>query len=132
MMRAFVTVGSTYFDELVKAALSQPVLQALHNKGFTHLVVQCGKYSAASELVEGNADGPWRWSEHGLEIEVWRYKPTLKTEYDAADLVISHAGTSTSCVSEETVYIMHRLGDYIGCPKIGKTYDCRAERIVTR
>ncbi|KAL5511621.1 ALG13 [Sanghuangporus vaninii] len=94
-MRAFVTVGSTFFNELVDAVLSQPVLQALFTKGFTDLVVQCGKYPAALRFPDVSADGPWQWTEEGVRIEMWRYKSTLRNDYDAANIVISHAGSGT-------------------------------------
>ncbi|KAI5124578.1 hypothetical protein M0805_003097 [Coniferiporia weirii] len=94
-MRAFVTVGSTQFDDLVDAVLSEPVLRALREKGFTHLTIQCGKYSAASGLESSNEDGPWFLMRGNVEIEVWRYKPTLKDDYSAAEVVISHAGSGT-------------------------------------
>ncbi|THH07298.1 hypothetical protein EW145_g3483 [Phellinidium pouzarii] len=94
-MQAFVTVGSTQFDDLVEAVLSQPVLNSLREKGFTHLVVQCGKYAAASKLAESNDDGPWFLKRQDVEIEVWRYKPSLKDDYNTAKLVISHAGSGS-------------------------------------
>ena len=97
-MRVFVTVGSTSFDDLVEAVLSQPVLQALSRKGCTHLIVQCGKYPSISKQRDGGKDGPWTWTEEGIQAEAWRYKPTLKDEYDAASLVISHAGPLSSSI----------------------------------
>ncbi|KAH8117375.1 glycosyl transferase [Phellopilus nigrolimitatus] len=93
-MHALVTVGSTQFDDLVEVALSQPVLKSLFNKGFARLVVQCGKYAATSALGDAN-EGQWRLKREGIEIEVWTYKPSLKDEYDAAQMVISHAGSGT-------------------------------------
>lgn len=111
-MRAFVTVGSTSFDELVEAVFSQSVLQALFKKGFTHLVVQCGKYPLASELRDISVDGPWIWTEEGIQVDSWRYKPSLKDEYDAADLVISHAGTPMNPILfKEQWYTNDRLWD---------------------
>ncbi|EJD05857.1 glycosyl transferase, partial [Fomitiporia mediterranea MF3/22] len=95
-MRAFLTVGSTFFNELVDAVLSPSVLQALSNKGFEKLVIQCGTYQFKSKSNSGNSTQElWSWSEHGVEIEAWRYKPTLKEEYEVANLVISHAGSGT-------------------------------------
>lgn len=94
-MRAFVTVGSTFFNELIDAALSQPVLQALSEKRFTHLAVQCGKYPASAR-VNADSEGPWTWIEEGIHIEMWRYKPTLEDDYASAGLIISHAGALQS------------------------------------
>ena len=88
-MRVLVTVGSTKFDALVGAALSQPVLNALTQKGYMHLVIQCGN-SQVDEL--GSRDVEWNRHGQGLNIDVWKFKPSLDEEYDAADLVIGHAG----------------------------------------
>ena len=49
----FVTVGSTKFDALVEAVLSDPVLDALRRKGYVRLAVQSGNslFDAASFAV---------------------------------------------------------------------------------
>jgi beta-1,4-N-acetylglucosaminyltransferase len=88
-MRVLVTVGSTKFDALVGAALSQPVLDALTQKGYSDVVVQCG-----NSQVDwfGPTEGERNVHRHGLNINLWRFKPSLEEEYDAADLVIGHAG----------------------------------------
>ncbi|KAI0306644.1 glycosyl transferase, partial [Multifurca ochricompacta] len=91
-MRVLVTVGSTKFDALVKAALSQPVLNVLVQKGYSDIVIQCGS-SHVNEF--GSLDVEGDVHRHGLKIKVWRFKPSLDEEYDAADLVIGHAGSGT-------------------------------------
>ncbi|KAI9510237.1 glycosyltransferase family 1 protein [Russula earlei] len=91
-MRVLVTVGSTKFDALVGAALSQPVLDALIQKGYSDIVVQCGD-SHVDEF--GPTDVERKVRRHGLDIDVWRFKPRLDEEYDAADLIIGHAGSGT-------------------------------------
>ena len=90
-MRVLVTVGSTKFDALVETALSQPVLNALSQKGYSDIVVQCGN-SQVDEL--GTADVEGIVHKYGLDVKVWRFKPSLDEEYDGADLVIGHAGLS--------------------------------------
>lgn len=92
-MLAFTTVGSTKFDALVEAVLSQPVLTALHLQGYTTLVVQCGNsmVDLGTPAATVTADVT-TLQKSGLEIEIWKFKPSLQTEYDRADLVISHAG----------------------------------------
>jgi len=100
-MRVLVTVGSTKFDALVEAALSQPVLDALTVKGYTDLVVQCGNSQVdgfSPEAVERNVHG------HGLNIDMWKFKPNLDEEYDAADLVIGHAGLYSRFILLATIY----------------------------
>ena len=98
-MRVLVTVGSTKFETLVNAALSQPVLDALIQKGYSDIVIQCGN-SQVDEL--GPTDAERGVHRHGLNIYVWRFKPSLDEEYDAADLVIGHAGMSSPCFSLAT------------------------------
>ncbi|KII88584.1 glycosyltransferase family 1 protein [Plicaturopsis crispa FD-325 SS-3] len=92
-MLAFVTVGSTKFDALVNAVLSTPVISSLRAKGYVHLVVQCGNsnFDAADLAVSEDLSS----SKDGVDIQLWRFKPTLKEEYERADLVISHAGSGT-------------------------------------
>jgi beta-1,4-N-acetylglucosaminyltransferase len=89
-MRAFVTVGSTKFDALVQTVLSKPILGCLRQKGYTHLTVQCGK-SDFDWAASGGSSGT-TLEVHGVQIEIWHFKPSLQAEYERADLVISHAG----------------------------------------
>ncbi|KAH9966594.1 glycosyltransferase 28 [Russula dissimulans] len=91
-MRVLVTVGSTKFDALVGVAFSQPVLDALARRGYTNVVIQCGN-SQVKEIGPTDAERTVR--RHGRDINVWRFKPSLDEEYDAADLVIGHAGSGT-------------------------------------
>lgn len=83
-MQVFVTVGSTKFDALVHQILSKPTLEALSSKGYKKLVVQCGN----SQLPTHDAE----FVSSGVEISVWKFKPSLQEEYVKADLIISHAG----------------------------------------
>ena len=93
-MRAFVTVGSTRFDDLVQQALAAPVIDVLRRRGYTELVVQCGnsEFDRAVFTEEAGGDSWARRLEGVGSIEVWRFKPTLQEEYKRADLVVSHAG----------------------------------------
>jgi len=94
-MLAFTTVGSTKFDALVQAVLSQPVLTALCLQGYTTLIVQCGNsgvHVGSGATITGDITS---LQKDGLDIEIWKFKPSLQTEYDRADLVISHAGSGT-------------------------------------
>lgn len=92
-MRAFVTVGSTKFDELVQHSLSEEVLLSLKKRGYQELVIQCG--NSTFELASSVADGGQQTLEReGISIECWKFKPTLEAEFDKANLVVSHAGAS--------------------------------------
>ena len=89
-MRVLVTVGSTRFDALVEAALSQPVLNALTQKGYSDVVIQCGNSQVDDAFSPTERERNVR--RYGVNIDVWKFKPSLDEEYDAADLVIGHAG----------------------------------------
>jgi hypothetical protein len=127
-MRVLVTVGSTKFDALVRAALSQSVLDALFHKSYTDLVIQCG----GSHVDEFDSKDVERSvHKNGLNIDVWRFKPSLDEAYDAADLVIGHAGLCSplSCViffcsGNNTVpkpRELSRLRDHTRCTAEGQT-----------
>jgi beta-1,4-N-acetylglucosaminyltransferase len=105
-MRVLFTVGSTKFDALVGAAFSQPVLDALAKKGYSDVVVQCGN-SQVDEF--GPTDRQRNVRKHGVNIDVWRFKPSLDGEYDAADLVIGHAGLRSRYVLRDTAHNLRSL-----------------------
>ncbi|KAI0928491.1 hypothetical protein AcW1_005721 [Taiwanofungus camphoratus] len=91
----FVTVGSTRFDPLVQAVLSDTVLNALRSKGYSKVIAQCGNSELDTEPLTQTSEG-WLWKTgHSMDIEIWRFKPSLQEEYERADLVISHAGSGT-------------------------------------
>ena len=90
-MLAFTTVGSTHFNALIAAVLTENVLSTFKQKGYTDLVVQCGnsafEFAECLKTCETHA-----FMKSGVNIEIWRFKPTLEEEYEKADLVIAHAG----------------------------------------
>ena len=85
-MSVLVTVGSTGFDLLVQAVISNPFLDAIHSKGFTHLTVQCGNSRV------GHDSNYHSFHSRGIDIELWKYKPSIQAEMQKSDIVISHAG----------------------------------------
>jgi len=87
-MIAFVTVGSTKFDALVEAAISEPVLSALRNLGYTRLILQRGN----SVIEKPDRESSYSIQRHGVDIEIWKFKPSIQAELEQADLIISHAG----------------------------------------
>jgi len=88
----FVTVGSTKFDALVESVLSEDVMQRLRAKGFDRIVVQTGNSLVPREIVLQDEDGVFRGEAFGLQLQTWAFKPSLKEEYESAELVIGHAG----------------------------------------
>ncbi|KAH9856949.1 glycosyltransferase family 1 protein [Lenzites betulinus] len=94
-MHVFLTVGSTRFDALVHAALAPPVLDVLRALGYRSLDVQCGNSDFDTAPFTQHAPDHWQRTDGALDINVWRFKPSLKDDYERADLIISHAGSGT-------------------------------------
>jgi beta-1,4-N-acetylglucosaminyltransferase len=90
-MRVFVTVGSTKFDSLIQEVLSPRILTILRKRGCTSLTIQCGNstFSYSSLIAEGKTAN---LQLEGIEIEIWKFKPSLREDYEKADFIISHAG----------------------------------------
>lgn len=83
----FLTVGTTHFDNLVKAAVDEEMLVALRDKGYTRLVLQIGQGSFT----------PFEGEHCGVTVSFFRLKPSIAEDFESADLVISHAGAG-SCL----------------------------------
>mmetsp|Transcript_36786 Transcript_36786/g.68467 ORF Transcript_36786/g.68467 Transcript_36786/m.68467 type:complete len:165 (+) Transcript_36786:79-573(+) len=78
----FVTVGTTSFDDLVKAVDTEAFHEQARALGFDRLVVQFGR-------------GSHRPRDLGLKTESFDLKPSLDDEMRSASLVISHAGAGS-------------------------------------
>lgn len=129
-MLAFVTVGSTKFDALINSTLSEPVLNALRSKGFTSLVVQSGN-SPVDVSGGTTADSVTRLQKSGLDIEIWKFKPSLEPEYERADLIISHAGEFEILPSSDiSTHRLDRFGNHPRRPEAAQTSDCGAKPYV--
>lgn len=101
----FVTIGATArFDSLIKAALSPPFLQSLHDSGYTALVLQHGAQGSQiyNEFIDANKGGSE--GRYGLDISGFDFnKRGLGVEMQAAKgragmaegVVISHAGSGS-------------------------------------
>lgn len=135
-MHVFVTVGSTRFDSLVHGVLSEDIRDVLSAKGYNSLDVQCGNsdFDAAAYGLE-DIDGQWQHATatddgDGLEVAVWRFKPSLVEDYERAELVISHAGTSCDALCSRTSNSpVHtsRFGHHHRCPPVRETPYRRAK-----
>lgn len=93
-MHVFLTIGSTRFDALITSAFTERFLSSLRKKGYTTLVVQCGNstFEFSSKIQNGETQ---KLSRAGVDVEFWKFKPSLQEDYEKADLVISHAGSGT-------------------------------------
>jgi len=102
--RALLTVGSTHFDELVKAALDPAALAALRDQGITSLVVQYGagnirqilRYVALDPeegfpTVSGGVTCTIKTGE-AVNVEMHPFLDDIDERMGLSDLVISHAG----------------------------------------
>ncbi|KAG7225812.1 hypothetical protein INR49_014463 [Caranx melampygus] len=87
MKTAFVTVGTTSFDELITNITSSEAVQALKARGYERLVLQVGR---GSILPAANSCAH-------ISLEAFRFKDSIAEDIKQADLVISHAGAG-SCL----------------------------------
>lgn len=89
-----VTVGTTKFDALVKAVDSTAVADALVARGYTRLVIQkgAGKHQVQTLLPVGSQH---HQLSNGLQVQVFEFAPSLAEYMQAADLIISHAGSGS-------------------------------------
>lgn len=100
---AFVTVGTTRFDALVRAAGSPAFEGSLLARGFSRLVVQAGAGGHAPEgLLPGLKGGGEEEGKRkkgttarGLDVEFFDYAPSLRDHFASADLVVTHAGAGS-------------------------------------
>jgi beta-1,4-N-acetylglucosaminyltransferase len=87
MPTVFFTVGSTKFDALIEAALSDDVVAALMARGMRAMVVQYGNSQIQDQFkIESTLH------DMGIAVELWQWKPSLKQVIESSDLVVSHAG----------------------------------------
>lgn len=103
---ALLTVGSTQFDDLVKAALEPASLQALRNHGITRFIVQYGEGNIRQILryVALDPEGGFPTVSGGVSctintgedvhVEMYPFLDDIDQRMSSADIVISHAGRS--------------------------------------
>lgn len=108
---ALLTVGSTHFDDLVKAALEPTALEALSQQGITRFIVQYGqgdirqilRYVALEPeegfpVVSGGITATIKTSQ-GVIVEMYPFMDDIEERMTKADIVISHAGEKlASCL----------------------------------
>ena len=132
----FVTIGATAtFDSLIEAVLSQPVLQALQDLGYTELLLQYG--INGEKILEGfynnsNSSGEYKknikisgfaFNKSGLGEEM---KAAKGREDDTEGVVISHAGEYLESSLRQCVLIhAHRVRFYTRRSSHFRAFDCR-------
>uniref|UniRef100_A0A7S0RJT0 Glycosyl transferase family 28 C-terminal domain-containing protein n=1 Tax=Pyramimonas obovata TaxID=1411642 RepID=A0A7S0RJT0_9CHLO len=80
----FVTVGTTLFDALIRAADTAECASALADKGYSSLTLQIGKGSYKPCNAHKILDTKW-----------FEFAPSLGEHMSRASLVISHAGSGS-------------------------------------
>lgn len=82
----FVTVGTTRFDELVKAATSEVAIKWMISEGYTSLTVQYGA---------GEPPNTESLAQYPISIQTYDFLPSLDLDMRRASLILSHAGAGT-------------------------------------
>lgn len=91
---AILTVGSTSFNPLVQAFLTDATLSALVEYGINRRLAQVGQSTLPTGWSEGvnSRTLSSRSSEISVNVEIMRFLDDLEERVGQADLVISHAG----------------------------------------
>lgn len=89
-----VTVGTTKFEALVKAVDTLDVADALVARGYSRLIIQkgAGKHQVQTLVPIGSQH---HQLSNGLQVQVFEFAPSLADYMQAADLIISHAGSGS-------------------------------------
>ncbi|KAI7904420.1 UDP-N-acetylglucosamine transferase subunit ALG13 [Cokeromyces recurvatus] len=90
-MSAFITVGSTGFDDLINETTSTAFLTSLSSIGIKRV---CFQYGASESIFIKNLQS---YDDKGpiLAIDGYKYKPSITEDMEKADIIISHAGAGT-------------------------------------
>ncbi|GAB5586950.1 N-acetylglucosaminyldiphosphodolichol N-acetylglucosaminyltransferase catalytic subunit alg13 [Umbelopsis nana] len=91
-MRALVTVGSTGFDDLISSVTNPTILSTLGELGYDHLTVQ---YGSSEAIYNDNLAQISSMSSRTPVIQGFSYKPDIRNDMIASDLIISHAGSGS-------------------------------------
>lgn len=87
MMSLFVTVGSTGFDGLIHQTTSPDFLNSLSEVGIKKVVYQFG---SSGHVFAKNIQS---YNGEILDLDGYKYKPSIAEDMEQADIIISHAGT---------------------------------------
>lgn len=85
----FITVGTTDFDDLLRAIDNSQFIDVISSVGCRNLTVQMGRGSYTPLYLEEEC------SRRGISYYLFRFQPTLDDHMKAADLIISHCGAGS-------------------------------------
>ena len=88
MRSMFITVGTTEFDQLVEVVDSKEFLELLRTNGYNDLRIQFGRGVYEPKVLINSFT-------QGIQLEIYRFKPTLDDDMKRADLIISHCGAGS-------------------------------------
>lgn len=88
----FVTVGTTLFEDLVDAVVTDEILSLLQRLRCKVLKIQYGAGRAVDEATIERA-----LTKFSIKIECYDFKANILSDITSSDLVISHAGAG-SCI----------------------------------
>ncbi|CAB03253.2 UDP-N-acetylglucosamine transferase subunit ALG13 [Caenorhabditis elegans] len=98
-MSCFVTVGSTLFEDLINQVLCEASLENLKKIGVKKIRLQIGKGNFNQDVIDrvfGETSGDEGSVKcDGLDIDYYRYKPSLSEDMAEALIVIGHGGAGT-------------------------------------
>lgn len=93
----FVTVGTTRFDDLISALLSEQVLEVRIMERFDHcityFILQSLSRLGCQELVIQAGRSKIPIHSGTIRVSTYEYKESIAEDISCADLVIGHSGT---------------------------------------
>ena len=93
-LHVFITVGTTKFDELIKAVFEDSSFcSSLTQLQFQSVTVQCGNSIVPG--LDSDRSASTSFDSHGIRFHCYRFKPSIDDDLQQADLVISHAGAGS-------------------------------------
>lgn len=104
-----VTVGTTRFDALIEAIISEHVSKVLMDAGYSEWRVQ---YGALDDRIKDRLEFLMRDSD-GPRLTAFSYRPSLEQDIEWADLVIGHAGIPFAAL----LTVNARCWYGVGCPE---------------
>lgn len=85
----FVTVGTTDFDDLIKACDTEDFIEILVSLKVKQLVVQIGRGKFEPRLLKTAC------ADIGISVKIFRFKSNLDSEVREANLIVSHCGAGS-------------------------------------
>ncbi len=92
-LKLFITVGTTEFDELIKQLDSVVFVDSVKSLGYSEVRVQIGRSKFDCEGLQYLQKNNQYCKE--INVDIYRYKDSLLSDMQTADVIIGHAGAGT-------------------------------------